>query len=90
MDQSILLLLIVVGAGAFMFWGQWRARRRYQKQIEDLRVGDQVVTIGGIYGTLTRLDRDAERAALEIAPGVEVSVRVRAISSRIELTGEGE
>ena len=72
MDQTLLLLILILAMGGFMFWAQWRARRRYQQRMEELQVGDQVVTIGGIYGTLTALDREANEARLEIAPGVEI------------------
>jgi len=89
-DQTLLLLVLVVAMGAFMFWSQWRARRRYQQRMEELQAGDQVVTIGGIYGKLTEVDREGNRARLEVAPGVEIQVSLRAISSRVGPTGERE
>jgi preprotein translocase subunit YajC len=88
-DQTIMLLVLIVGLGAFMFWSQWRARRRYQKKMEELQTGDQVVTIGGIYGKLTYLDQEANRARIEIAPGVEIQVTIGAISQRVSPDTEG-
>lgn len=88
MDQTLLLLILVVGMGAFMFWSQWRARKRYQKRMEDLQTGDRIVTIGGIYGKLTRLDREGNRARIEIAPDVEIEISLGAISHRIGSEGE--
>ena len=90
MDQTIMLLVLIVGLGAFMFWSQWRARRRYQKKMEELQTGDQVVTIGGIYGKLTYLDQEANRARIEISPGVEIQVTIGAISQRVSPDTEGE
>ncbi|HEY77235.1 MAG TPA: preprotein translocase subunit YajC [Thermoflexia bacterium] len=89
-SQTFLLLVLIVGMGAFMIWSQRRARRRYEKRLEGLQVGDQVVTIGGIYGKLTRLDREANRARLEIAPGVEIEISLRAISGQVGPIGEEE
>ena len=89
-DQTLLLVVLVVAMGAFMFWSQWRARRRYQQRMEELQAGDQVVTIGGIYGKLTQVDREANRARLEIAPGVEIHISLRAISGRVGPGGERE
>lgn len=86
-DQTLLLVVLVVAMGAFMFWSQWRARRRYQQRMEELQAGDQVVTIGGIYGKLTQVDHEANQARLEIAPGVEIQISLRAISGRV---GPGE
>ncbi len=88
MDQTLVLIVLIVGMGAFMFWSQWRARKRYQKRMEELQTGDQVITIGGIYGKLTYLDRETDRARLEIAPGVEIEVSPRAISHRVGPVGE--
>jgi preprotein translocase subunit YajC len=88
-DQTIMLLVLIVGLGAFMFWSQWRARRRCQKKMEELQTGDQVVTIGGIYGKLTYLDQEANRARIEIAPGVEIQVTIGAISQRVSPDTEG-
>jgi preprotein translocase subunit YajC len=44
----------------------------------DLRVGDEVLTAGGIYGTISRLDED--QVTVEIAPRTEVRVARRAIA----------
>ena len=81
---TIVLLASVVLMGGFMFWSQWRARKRYQESMEALSVGDEVVTIGGIYGTLTRLDLDGGFAWLEVAPGVEIKIALRAVSRQVE------
>ena len=44
----------------------------------DLRVGDEVLTAGGIYGTISRLDED--QVTVLIAPKTEVLVARRAIA----------
>ena len=55
-----------------------RKRQNQQRQmLGDLRVGDEVLTAGGIYGTITRLDE--EQVTVEIAPRTEVRVARRAI-----------
>ncbi len=89
-NQTLLLVVLIIAMGAFMIWSQRRAKQRYQKRLEALQVGDRVVTIGGIYGKLTYIDLEVDRARLEIAPGVEIEVSTRAISGRVEPTAEGE
>ncbi|MBN1178087.1 MAG: preprotein translocase subunit YajC [Anaerolineae bacterium] len=84
MDQTLLLIGFVVLMGGFMFWSQWRARKRYQEKMESFQAGDRVVTIGGIYGRLTYLDRETSMARLEIAPGVEIEIGLGAISRQVE------
>jgi preprotein translocase subunit YajC len=56
-------------------------RRRQNEQVqmqENLRSGDEVVTAGGLYGTVQRLDED--EVAVEIADGVVVRIARRAIA----------
>jgi preprotein translocase subunit YajC len=59
-------------------------RRRQSQQVtmqESLGVGDEVVTAGGLYGTVARLDED--EVAVEIADGVVVRIARRAIAGVI-------
>jgi preprotein translocase subunit YajC len=56
-----------------------RKRQTHQQQmLSDLRVGDEVLTAGGIYGTISQLDDD--EVTVEIAPKTEVRVARRAIA----------
>jgi preprotein translocase subunit YajC len=79
-QQIVILAIGLVLIGVLMFWPQWQARRRRQKQMAELRVGDEVMTVGGIIGKLTYFNADENRARIEIAPEVEIRVVVTAIS----------
>ncbi|WP_147384946.1 preprotein translocase subunit YajC [Nocardioides cavernaquae] len=66
---AVLWLLLVLPA---------RRRQRAMAELQaGIAVGDTLVTSGGIYGTVTRLDDD--RIGLEIAPGVIVELARGAI-----------
>ena len=67
----LLLWLIVVRP-------QRKKQNRQQQMLGDLRVGDEVLTAGGIYGTVSRLEED--QVTVEIAPKTEVRVARRAIA----------
>jgi preprotein translocase subunit YajC len=67
----LLLWLVVVRP-------QRRRQSQQQQMLSELHVGDEVLTAGGIYGTITRLDDDA--VTVEIAPKLEVRVARRAIA----------
>jgi preprotein translocase subunit YajC len=58
---------------------QRQQQRRHQELIENLKPGDEVITVGGIYGDVVGLEPD--RVQLEIAEDVEVEVAKRAIAS---------
>ena len=79
-QQIVILIFGLVLLAALMFWPQWQARRRRQKQMAELRTGDEVMTVGGIIGKLTYFNREKNRAHIEIAPGVEIRVVLAAIS----------
>lgn len=55
-----------------------RRQNQAQQRLNELRVGDEVLTAGGIYGTVSRIDED--RVTVEIAPKLEVQVARRAIA----------
>jgi preprotein translocase subunit YajC len=67
----LLLYLIVVRP-------QKRRQNEQRQLVSDLRVGDEVLTAGGIYGTISQVDDD--RVTVEIAPKLEVQVSRRAIA----------
>lgn len=67
----LLLWLIVVRP-------QRRRQAQQQQVVSELRVGDEVLTAGGIYGTISQIDED--RITVEIAPQTEVVVARRAIA----------
>lgn len=57
---------------------QKRRQSQQQQLLDELRVGDEVLTAGGIYGTISQLDDD--QVTVEIAPTIEVRVARRAIA----------
>ncbi len=77
----LLLWLIVVRP-------QRKRQSQQQQMLGDLRVGDEVLTAGGIYGTISRLDED--QVTVEIAPRTEVRVARRAIAGVTREPGEDE
>lgn len=85
MDPQVLLTIgMVVLLLVFMVLPQWQSRRRRKKQMDAMGAGTEVMTVGGIIGKLTYLNRDENRARIEIAPGVEIRVVVSAISQPME------
>jgi preprotein translocase subunit YajC len=57
---------------------QRRRQTEQQQMLGDLRVGDEVLTAGGIYGTILELEDDL--VTVEIAPNTVVRVSRRAIA----------
>lgn len=85
----VILLLIVVSLVFVLFWGvilvpQNRARKRQEQVVAELKIGEEVVTVGGVIGKLTYLNREEDLAKIEIAPGVVVRMIPAAISHPLD------
>ena len=82
---SLLFPLVLLG-GVFYFLllRPNRTRQRQQQSLlQSLQVGDEVMTAGGIFGTLKDIDEEDDIVTVEIAPGTDVRMLRRAISQRM-------
>ena len=61
---------------------QQRKQRQQQSLLSSLEVGQEVMTAGGLYGTIS--DVDIEEVVLEVAPGVNVRMDKRAVVTVVE------
>ncbi|HEX9235931.1 MAG TPA: preprotein translocase subunit YajC [Actinomycetota bacterium] len=79
-----LLIPLVLMGGIFYFLlirPQQRQRRAQRDLIESLDIGDEVVTIGGLYGTIREVDD--ESVTLEVAQGVDLRFVRGAIARKL-------
>ena len=76
---SYIFILVLLAVFWFMLIRPQRRRQlESQRLLDSLAVGKEIVTAGGLYGTITALDDDEAR--VEIADGVEVRIAKRAIA----------
>jgi preprotein translocase subunit YajC len=61
---------------------QQRRARAQRDLISSVEVGDEIMTAGGILGTVTAMDDEDEMLTVEIAPGTRIRVVKRAVSQR--------
>ena len=71
-SMLMLILLMFVVMYFFMIRPQQKKQKEIQKMRESLKVGDRVVTSGGIYGKIKEVEDTA--FIIEIADGVRVKV----------------
>ncbi len=75
-------LLILVAAFFFLIVLPQRRRiAAHQALMASLEVGDEVVTTGGIHGTLRAVEDTT--VSLEVAPGVVITVARGAVAQRL-------
>jgi preprotein translocase subunit YajC len=86
---SYIFILVLLAVFWFMLIRPQRRRQlASQRLLDSLAVGKEIVTAGGLYGTITALDDDEAR--VEIADGVEVRIAKRAIAGVLSEEEEPE
>ena len=82
------MILMMVALFAIMYFFMIRPQNKKQKEIEKFRsalsVGQDVVTIGGIYGTVRSIDEAENTVTLEVATGVKMKFAKSAITPLAE------
>lgn len=69
---TTMLIIILVGYWSLVVFPKQRDYKKHIAYVETLKVGDEVITYGGLIGKITELNDDLGTAKLEIAPGLEV------------------
>ena len=75
-------ILMIVGFYFLLIRPQRNRQRQQQALVASLEVGDEVMTNGGIFGTIVEIDDDEGIVILEIAPGTRVRMLRQGISQR--------
>ena len=75
----ILIVLVLFVIWLFMVRPQRRRQQMQQSMIDDLRVGDEVLTAGGFFATVRGISED--EVTVELGPGTEARLSKRAIAA---------
>lgn len=88
MQGFIIILVLLALMWLLLIRPQRRRQVESQKLVDQLEVGKEIVTAGGLYGTITDVAEDEIR--VEIADGVEVRVAKRAVAGVVSEEEEPE
>jgi preprotein translocase subunit YajC len=81
---TLLLPLLLIGGLYFLMIRPQQKRQQQQRQLaNDLDPGDEIVTHGGMYGTVTEIDDDDGTILLEVAPNIEIRMLKQAVARRL-------
>ena len=81
---AFLPLVLIGGLMYFMLIRPQKKRVAEQRALVDsLEVGDEVLTIGGIFGIVRAIDDELEEITLEVAPATTLRVVRSAVARRI-------
>lgn len=77
-QSSLPMLIMMVAIFAIMWLFMIRPQQKKQKKIREfqnaLKEGDKVVTGGGVYGTVKRVNAQENTIDIEVARGVVITV----------------
>jgi preprotein translocase subunit YajC len=76
--QFVFILLLLAALWLLLIRPAQRRNKAQQQLLASAEVGDEIVTAGGLYGTITAVSDDEVR--VEIAPTIEVRIARRAIA----------
>lgn len=86
------LLFYIVIFGVLIYFMAIRPQRKQQKEMQErqdsLKVGDKIVTIGGLYGIIREVQ--AQSIKLEIAPNTIVKFAKSAVAQNVSKDGTPE
>jgi preprotein translocase subunit YajC len=84
-NPTLLIFIVIIGG---MFWFMSRAQRKQRARVADLQSrltpGQEVMTGAGIYGRI--IDTEGDRARIEVAPGVVLTVAKQAVARAVDPT----
>ena len=77
--NSLWPFVLMGGIFYFMLYKpQKKEQQKRQDLLNSLKEGDEIITIGGIYGTITAISE--KRAKVKVAEGVEIEMARNAVS----------
>ncbi len=83
MATLILLAAMFVLLWAFLIRPQRRKQQEQQQLLASVEPGDEILTVGGIYGIVTEID-DEDDLIVEIAEGIQVRIARRAVGGVVK------
>jgi preprotein translocase subunit YajC len=87
--QLVLTLALMVGIFYFLLIRPQQRRARQQRDlVQSLDVGDEVVTIGGLYGVIAEIDED--EVTLDVGGGTRIRFVKQAVARKRVLEEEIE
>jgi preprotein translocase subunit YajC len=85
--QNIILIVLVVGFAAFIFWNSRKRKRQTEDQQTKMVPGARVMLSFGVYGTLLSVNDEKVTAEVEVAPGTVLTVHRQTLSRVVEDEG---
>ena len=80
--STIIMLVVLLGLMWFMQRSQRKQAQERQNQLNAVQKGDEIVTIGGLYGIIDEIDNENKRMVLDV-DGVYLTFELSALKTVI-------
>ena len=85
----VMYAAVIGGLFYFLLIRPQRTRQKKQQELQtSLAVGDEVQTIGGIYGTIEYFDEESNTAIIQVEGGGKLRVARRALAGKVTPKGQ--
>ncbi len=89
LQSPFVIMLLFIGAMYFfMIAPQRKRQKQHEQMLNDLQTGDEIITIGGIYGKIT--NKTDKTFTIKIADSTKIEILKNAVSSKVEGTSNTE
>ncbi|HEM6591289.1 preprotein translocase subunit YajC [Streptococcus suis] len=82
--EGLFLPLVMVAMIGFMFYSQRKQQKQHQEALNQIKKGDEIVTIGGLFGIVDEIDD--KKVVLDV-DGVYLTFERGAIRNRVASSG---
>lgn len=83
----LIWMVLLMGGFWFLIIGpQRKKQKQHEKMVGELKNGDEIITMGGIYGTISNVKND--RFTVKIADGVRVDVTKSSVATVVDQKDE--
>jgi preprotein translocase subunit YajC len=84
LGQFLPIVLLFLGMWFLIIAPQRKRQKAHDKMLTEIKKGDEIVTTGGLFGTVTRVKDD--RFVVEIADNTRIELGKGFVSSKIDAT----
>lgn len=82
--SNVTMIIMMVVLFAIVYFFMIRPQNKKQKEIQKFRnsleIGQDVITIGGVHGTIKSINEEENTVVLEVATGVKITFAKEAIN----------
>jgi preprotein translocase subunit YajC len=90
LPQLIIIVAMFALLWLFIIRPQRARAQAHRELLTRVEIGDEILTVGGLYGNVLAIDEDDDDLTVEIAPGTKVRIARRAVAAVVSPEADDE